>query len=369
MARIGLAGGGTGGHVYPALAIGDALRERGHEVLYYGDAERLEGRVAPLAGYDFRPVRALQYPRAGLPGKLRFAWGLLRSVLATRRQLRRDGVDLVLGVGSYISAPPVLAAWTLGRRSVVHEANAVPGLANQLCARVADLVLLTYEVSRDRFPGSAPKKLVGVPVNPRILDGDRRAAAQRYGLDPSRPTVLFVGGSLGAARINELAVACARDPQRACQVLHVTGRSYHADVRERLGELPEDVVLVDYEDRMVDAYAVADLIVCRCGSATLAELCAVGKASLLVPSPNVTENHQEENARGLQQAGAAEVLLERDWDTEAAVARVRALAADPARLADMAAAAKGQARLDAAAVAADEVERVLAGARSPTAAR
>src|SRR5690606_19894155 len=123
-------------------------------------------RVAPKAGYDFRPVRALQYPRGGLLGKLAFAWGLLRSVAATREQLRGDAVDLVLGVGGYISAPPVLAAWSLGRRTVIHEANAVPGLANQLCARVADLILLTYEISRDRFPGSAPRELVGVPVNP-----------------------------------------------------------------------------------------------------------------------------------------------------------------------------------------------------------
>lgn len=369
MAVIALAGGGTGGHVYPALAIGDALRERGHEVLYYGDPERLEGRVAPLAGYTFRLVRAMQYPRAGLLGKIRFAFGLLRSVLASRRQLREDGVDLVLGVGGYISAPPVLAAWTLGRRSVIHEANAVPGLANQLGARVADRVLLTYEVTRDRVAGRAPRQLVGVPVNPRILDGHRDAAARRYGLDAGRPTVLFVGGSLGAARINELAEACIRDPKRSYQVLHITGRAYHADVLERLGELPEGVAVVDYEDKMAEAYAMADLVVCRCGSSTLGELCAVGKASLLVPSPNVTENHQEANARSLEQSGAAEVLVERDWDLDEAVGRVRDLMGDRSRLESMAAAARSQARLDAASLAADEVERVLAGARSVAATR
>lgn len=359
MAVIALAGGGTGGHVYPALAIGDVLRERGHTVLYYGDPERLEGRVAPERGYTFRPVHALQYPRGGLVGKLQFGWGLLRSVLATRGPLKADGVELVLGVGGYISAPPVLAAWTLGRRRAVHEANAVPGLANKLCGRVAHLILLTFERTRSHFPPSVPKHLVGVPVNPRILAGDRAAARARYGLDPDRPVVLFVGGSLGAAKLNELAVACAKDPSRPYQVLHLTGPKYLDEVKAALGELPVGVTLVGYEDRIGDAYAAADLAVCRCGSATLAELCAVGLASLLVPSPNVTENHQEENARSLEEAGAAVVLVERDWDLPAHVARVASLLADADGVAAMSAAAKGLARLDAAAEAADLVEGLL----------
>lgn len=360
MATIALAGGGTGGHVYPALAIGDVLRARGHTVLYYGDPDRLEGRVAPLRGYAFRPVRALQYPRGGLIGKIAFAWGLLRSILATRGPLKADRVDLVLGVGGYISAPPVLAGWTLGLARAVHEANVVPGLANKLCARVAQAVLLTYEATRNRLPGKAPRHVVGVPVNPAVLAGERSSARTRYGLDPERPIALFVGGSLGAARINELAVACAK-AERGFQVLHLCGKRYHDEVKAALGEVPAGVSLVDYEDRMGEAYASADLVVCRAGSSTLAELTAVGKPSLLVPSPNVTENHQEENARGLEKVGAAEVLVEQGWDLAAAVARVKALMGDPERLATMGAAAKGEARLDAADRAADVIEGLLRG--------
>ncbi|MEQ1504691.1 MAG: UDP-N-acetylglucosamine--N-acetylmuramyl-(pentapeptide) pyrophosphoryl-undecaprenol N-acetylglucosamine transferase, partial [Myxococcota bacterium] len=273
MATIVLAGGGTGGHVYPAIAIGDALIERGHTVLYYGDPDRIEGRIAPQRGYTFRPVRAMQYPRGGLIGKIRFALGLVRAVWASRAPLREDHVDAVLGVGGYISAPPVLAAWTLGRGSAIHEANVVPGLANQLCARVADVILLTYERTRTRIPGKAEKHLVGVPINPKILDGDRAAAAAKYGLDPTKTTVLFVGGSLGALRLNELAVACAKSPNRAYQVLHLCGPRYHAEVKAALGEPPPGVALRDYEDRMADAYAMADLVVARAGSSTLGELC------------------------------------------------------------------------------------------------
>jgi UDP-N-acetylglucosamine--N-acetylmuramyl-(pentapeptide) pyrophosphoryl-undecaprenol N-acetylglucosamine transferase len=359
MARIALAGGGTGGHVYPAIAIGDVLRERGHEVLYYGDPERLEARVAPERGYTFREVRALQYPRGGLLGKIRFAWGLLVSIWQTRGMLKRDDIALVLGVGGYISAPPVLAAVTLGRRRAVHEANAVPGKANQLCGRYADLVLLTFERTRSRFPESVRRELVGVPVNPRILDGDRDAARAKYGLDLAVPTVCFVGGSLGAARINELAIAAARLADRPYQVLHLTGPRYFDEVKAELGTVPSGVKLVDYEDRMADAYAAADLVVCRCGSATLAELCAVGKPSLLVPSPNVTENHQEENARGLEEAGAALVSVEAGWDTDENLEHIQAMLSDSARLEQMATAAKGLAKLDAATHAADLVESLL----------
>jgi UDP-N-acetylglucosamine--N-acetylmuramyl-(pentapeptide) pyrophosphoryl-undecaprenol N-acetylglucosamine transferase len=198
-----------------------------------------------------------------------------------------------------------------------------------------------------------------VPVNPKILDGDRVVAAQKYSVDPTGTTVLFVGGSLGAARINELAVACAKSPTRSYQIVHLCGPRYHDDVKKALGTPPAGVTLRDYEDRMADAYAVADLVVARAGSSTLGELCAVGKASLLVPSPNVTENHQEENASGLASAGAAEVLSERDWDLARAVAQVEALVADRTRLLKMAEAARGEARLDAAERAADLLEQVL----------
>lgn len=359
MATFVLAGGGTGGHVYPAIAIGDVLRARGHRVLYYGDPGRLEGRVAPERGYEFRAVRALQYPRSGIMGKIRFGLGLFRSSLATRRQLREDHVDVVLGVGGYISAPPVLAAWLLGKGRAIHEANVVPGLANKLCARVAQAILLTFEATRNRLPGNAPRHVVGVPVNPKVLDGKREHARERYGLDPDRLTAVFVGGSLGAAKLNELAVACMKDPTRTWQILHITGPKYIDEVKAQIGEGPEGVCVRDYEDRIAIAYAVADLVICRSGSSTLAELSAVGKASLLVPSPNVTENHQEENARGLEKAGAAEVLVETGWDLNAAVAKVGALMRDQQRLTTMGKAARGQARLDAAEKAADVVEGLL----------
>lgn len=348
-----LAGGGTGGHVYPALAMGDAMRARGHTVLYYGDGARLEGRVAPERGYTFRAVPAVQFPRAGLLAKLRFAWSLFTSTLDARGKLRRDGATMVLGVGGYVMAPTVLAAWSLGVPAAIHESNVAPGLANRLCARVASLLLLTY--ADTKLPGAAERVVVGCPVNPKVFSGE----ADRYGLDRSRPTLLVVGGSLGAATLNALAVRAARRPGRGWNLLHITGPRYYDELCNEYGELAPDVRVLPYEDRMGDAFALASLVVCRAGSSTLAELCAVGKPSVLIPSPNVTDNHQEANARGLERAGAARVYVEKDLDLDAVLGDLDTLLADPARLAAMAAAAKGLGKPDVATHVADLLESRL----------
>lgn len=370
-----LAGGGTGGHVYPALAMGEALAARGHRLLYYGDKERLEGRVVPQRGIPFYPVPAVAYPRAGLVSKLKFFLGLIKATWLSRALLREHGAGLVLGVGGYVSAPPVLAAWTLGIPTAVHEANVTPGLANRLCARVADLVLLTYAATSGRLPGNAPRHTVGCPVNPRVLNGDRAAAAARYGLDPNRPTLLVVGGSLGAAAINQVALAAARRRDRGWQVLHIAGPRYEAEVRAalapELADRSSGVGLVGYEDRMVDAYAMADLVLCRAGSSTLAELTAVGRPSVLIPSPNVTDNHQEGNARGLESVGAAVVFTEAELsrggalDPAPVVTRIDALLGPDGRgaLAAMSEAARGQAHLDTAERVADLLEALPSKAR------
>ncbi|NCG19410.1 MAG: hypothetical protein GWP91_10415 [Rhodobacterales bacterium] len=359
MGVIALTGGGTGGHVYPALAIGDISRERAPRVIYYGDADRLEARVAPARGYKFVAVQAPKYPRGGLSGKVVFGFRLLAAIWSTRGMLKRDKVDVVLGVGGYISAPAILAAYTTGARRIIHEANVVPGAANRLCSKVSQTILLTYERTKTLLKTKAPQIVVGVPVNPLILNGNRAQASQKYGFSANKPTVLFVGGSLGAVQLNELAIATAQDAERSYQVLHLCGQKYHDDVLEAIGDVPAGVKIVAYEDRMADAYAMADLVVCRTGSSTLGEICAVGLPSLMLPSANVTDNHQEENARGLEVVGAGEVLVEREWKLDHALSRVRILMSDDSLRAGMARASREQARLDAATLAADEVEKLV----------
>lgn len=353
-----LAGGGTGGHVYPALAMGDALAARGHRLLYYGDKTRLEGRVVPKRGIPFTAIEAAQYPRSGVVSKLRFGLSLVGGTLRCRKILKRDGADVVLGVGGYISAPTVLAAWTLGIPTAIHEANVTPGMANKLCARVARLVLLTYEGTRGRLSTRGRMELVGCPVSSRVSQGDATAYRALHGFSPDQPLLLVVGGSLGAATINRLGVALARLPGRGFQVALVTGPKYEQQVRDELGELPEGVAVIGYETAMPDAYAAASLVLCRAGSSTLAELTAVGLPSVLVPSPNVTDNHQEGNARGLEAAGAATVVVEQGLDDDAAVVEVVALLSDSGRLTQMGEAARGQAQPDTSDRVADLIESI-----------
>lgn len=350
-----LAGGGTGGHVYPALAMGDELRARGHEVRYYGDAARLEGRVAPERGYLFRGVEAVQFPRSGLLAKIKFAFQLLSATAKARRHLAEDRASLVLGVGGYVMAPSVLAAYTLGIPAVIHESNVAPGLANRVCAKVARLVLLTYDETRKKLGGAAEMLTVGCPVNPKVLSG----AGEKYGLPAGKPVLLVVGGSLGAATVNQIALACAADPARTYAILHLTGPRYFdeavAAYKALPGGTPEGLVVRGYEDNMGDAFAAAALVLARSGSSTLAELCAVAKPSLLVPSPNVTDNHQEANARGLERAGAAEVVVEAGLHADTVAKRISRLLHDPAQLSAMAKAARGLARPDVAREVADLV--------------
>ena len=335
-------------HVYPALAIGEALQSRGHELCYFGDPNRLEGRVVPPTGIDFHAVKALQFPRKGLLSKVKFGFGLLSSILHSRRELKTVGADIVLGVGGYISAPPVLAAASLGIPTAIHEANVTPGLANRLCAIVAKLVLLTYAQTATRLGGNAPRETVGCPVNETLLGGNRTSAAKRYGLDPNKQTLLVVGGSLGAKTINALGLAISRAASDDLQVLLVTGPTLYDEVCKEVGEGKSGLVVVGYEDRMIDAYAVADLVLARAGSSTLAELSALGKPSALVPSPNVTDNHQEGNARGLETVGASIVFTEPDLVIETAVDRILRLLCDKVALATMSEAARAQGKLGTA---------------------
>ena len=228
-------------------------------------------------------------------------------------------------------------------------------MANRLCAKHAQLVLLTYAATEKKLVTDAPFEVVGCPVNPKVLQGDADSALQRYGLKPDQPILTVVGGSLGASTLNALALAGARQTPRNWQLLWITGPRFHDEVLRDLGEPPEGVCVVGYEDRMQDAYAVSTLVVARAGSSTLSELTALGKPALLIPSPNVTDNHQEANARGLEKEGAALVMVESELDINQALTQIENLLYDQEQLNTMAAASKSQGRTEVA----DQVAEIL----------
>lgn len=329
-----LAGGGTAGHVNPLLAVADLLRERdGDSVLVLGTKEGLEARLVPERGYQLLTVDKVPFPRRPDRAALVFPARFRRAVAQARAHIRDHAVDVVVGFGGYAAAPAYVAAARERVPFVVHEANAKPGLANVLGARRAAAVGVA-------FPGTplARGEVVGMPLRREIVDLDRTAlraqAAAEFGLDADGPVLLVFGGSLGAQRLNDaLADSWADVLAAGWQLLHVTGeRSELADPG-----VP-GYTLRRYVDRMDLAFALADLVVSRSGSATVSEVSALGIPAVYVPYA-VGNGEQRLNAASAVEAGAAILLDDAAFDGDAVRTRVIPLLGDPERLARMTAAA------------------------------
>jgi len=347
--RVLLAGGGSAGHTSPLLATADALRRLQDpddpvEVTALGTPRGLEGRVVPEAGYPLEMIPPVPLPRrpsldlARVPARLA---GAVRAALAVLDRVRPD---VVVGFGGYVSVPAYLAARRRRLPIVVHEGNALPGIANKLGARFTTHVATSFPQTPLRNAA-----YVGLPIRRMISTLDRpalRAEARRtFGLDPDRPTLLVTGGSQGARRLNQAvseAEACLG--AAGVQVLHVVGPKGEASVSRAPGSAP--YVVLPYVDRMDLAYAAADLVVCRAGANTVTEVAAVGLPAVFVPLP-IGNGEQGLNARPVVDAGGGVLVRDQDLTPERVCATVPALVGDPVRLAAMSAAAAGLIARDA----------------------
>ncbi|MBW3602711.1 MAG: undecaprenyldiphospho-muramoylpentapeptide beta-N-acetylglucosaminyltransferase [Actinobacteria bacterium] len=362
-----LAGGGTAGHVFPSLAVAGALRAAGLAPEFVGTAGGLEARLVPEAGWTLHAVPALPLRRRLSWDTLRLPGVVARSTLAALRLIRARRARGAVCFGGYVAVPLALAATRGGIPLVVHEQNAVPGLANRLAALRADAVAVTYPETVERF-GSAPTIVTGNPVRPGLADVDlgalRAEALAAFGLSPDRRTLLVFGGSQGARRLNEAAVAAASawaDPA-ALQVLHITGHGQYEAARRAWGSAPGPLAVccVDFVRRMDLAYAVADVVVSRAGASTIAELTVLGLPAVLVPYPHATADHQTANAVALRRAGGATVVPDADLDAGALVAAAQPLLTDEAARGAMAACSRAFGRPDAARRVADAVLTAVA---------
>lgn len=346
--KILIACGGTGGHLFPGIAVAQAMLNRGHEVRLLISEKKVDAEAsAKYAGLRFETVPAVAKPPTLSPRMLPFLGKLWFSARHCRRLLRDFGADAVLGMGGFTSLPPVYAAHRLGLRTFIHDSNARPGRANVLTSRFCTRVFLGMDAARQYFHGR-PCETTGTPVRPEILSlPDRRAAAAHFGLDPQRPIIVVTGGSQGARRLNELAAAAAADLPPDTQVLHIAGTLDFQRVsdiaRHRAG-----YHVLGFCDHMGAAYAVADLIIARAGASSLTEIAQAGRPAILVPYPYAADDHQTRNAEVFATAGAAKLVQERDLSAT----RLATLADDilnrPAIRADMAAAARALAVPDAA---------------------
>lgn len=345
--RVLIAAGGTAGHINPALAIAGALKTArpDAEIHFAGRRAGMEYGLVTQAGYPFHHIEINGFQRQpsleNIGRNLLAAYHLALSGPRTAAILREVQPDLVIGCGGYVSGPVVRAAAKKGIHTAIHEQNAFPGVTNKLLAKDVDLVFAASAAAVEKLGAPQKTTVVGNPVRPEILHQDRAAA--RAALDAGdRTVVLSFGGSLGAQRINEVVAALCGWEQRTHQNilhLHATGSrgvQLFRELAQKEGFAPgENLVVQEYIHNMPQLLAAADLVISRSGALTLAELEAMGRASVLIPSPNVAENHQYYNALELQQAGAAIVIEEKALTGEKLIETVRQLVEKPGLLAEM----------------------------------
>ncbi|TDN50477.1 UDP-N-acetylglucosamine-N-acetylmuramylpentapeptide N-acetylglucosamine transferase [Azoarcus indigens] len=348
--------GGTGGHIFPGIAVAEALREKGWRIVWMGNPDGMEARIVPARGYDTAWVRFGALRGKGLVRKLLLPLNLLSGFWQALRELRRVKPDVVLGMGGYITFPGGMMAALAGRPLVLHEQNSVAGLANRVLAGVADRVL-------SGFPGVLKKAgWVGNPVRAEIAAV--AAPEARFAGREGPLKVLVVGGSLGAAVLNEtVPQALARLPQeQRPRVLHQAGEKQIEALRTAYAGAGVEGELRPFIDDMAAAYAEADLVICRAGALTVAELAAVGAASLLVPFPHAVDDHQSGNARFLADRGAAYLLPQTELNAERLAGILASL--DRPRLLQMAVHARAQAKPRATEAVARICEELAAGGKA-----
>jgi UDP-N-acetylglucosamine--N-acetylmuramyl-(pentapeptide) pyrophosphoryl-undecaprenol N-acetylglucosamine transferase len=348
--RLIIAGGGTGGHLFPGVAIAEEARARDPqaEILFVGTARGIEARVLPKLGLPLELIDASGLKTVGALGALRGLARVPRALLQSRRIVRRFRPDAVIGVGGYASGPLVLAAWLSGVPTAILEQNSIPGLANKILGRFVRAVFLAFDETR-RFFRPHKTRLSGNPIRRALRE--RLLAAGGPGGGAALRVFCF-GGSLGAKAVNAIMADAAAALLRqgvAVEIVHQTGPDDRAATEERYRAAGVAADVRDFIDDMAAEYGRADLVVARAGATTVAELAAVGRPALLVPYPFAADNHQERNAAALADAGAALVLRQADLDGEKLAAAIAELARDRPRLERMREAMRALGRPDAAA--------------------
>ena len=347
--RVLIAAGGTAGHINPALAIAGAIKKAdpAAEIHFAGRKEGMEYRLVTQAGYPFHHIEITGFQRKlslnNIRRNLITLWNLALSGPKARAMMKEVQPDLVIGCGGYVSGPVVRCAAKKGIKTAIHEQNAFPGVTNKLLAPDVDIVFAAVPAAVEKLGAPEKTQVVGNPVRPEVFEkaGERDAIRTQLGAG-DRTVILSVGGSLGARRVSEVvADLCAWEQKENKPVLHIHATGQYGvelfkNLEKEKGFAPgESLEVKEYINNMPELLAAADLVISRAGALTLAELEAEGRAAVLIPSPNVAENHQYYNAMELQKAGAAVVIEEKDLTGEKLISTVSALLSEPGKLAAM----------------------------------
>ena len=337
--------GGTAGHINPALAVAGRLRELmpDCEILFIGAEGKMEMELVPREGYKIEPLKITNISRGHSLEAIVHNLDTLKNVAVSTREakriMREFKPDVVIGTGGYVCYPVLMAASELKIPTAVHESNAVPGLTTKLLAEHVDKVMVGFKESRCAYHHPEKVEVTGTPVRGEFAAYSKALAKRELGLDPDEPLVVSVWGSLGAAHMNKIMgeLITMMDDSRPFRLIHSVGTRYFEDFMSALRQRAPDFARFGADVRkyiydMPRVMAAADLILCRAGASTLSELAYMGKPVIIVPSPNVTNNHQEKNARVLEKAGGAKVFLEGEFDAPALMDTVRGLLGDSTQL-------------------------------------
>jgi UDP-N-acetylglucosamine--N-acetylmuramyl-(pentapeptide) pyrophosphoryl-undecaprenol N-acetylglucosamine transferase len=347
--RVIFAGGGTGGHLFPGLAVAREFQRRDPttEILFVGTEQGIEFRVVPKAGFRLETLTVKGLKGRGMRGLLDALYGVPTSVVRSVAVIKKFRPDCVIGLGGYASGPVLLAAKLTGMRCAIMEQNLRPGFTNKILSRLVNRVFTSYGKSVEYFPRD------------RVIETGNPVRWQKLPEVPKRDkfSLLVFGGSAGARRINFAVVDALKqltDLESELFVVHQTGELDYAVIKEAYATLPFEAETTPFIDKMDEAYARADLVLCRAGATTVAELTAFGKAAIVVPYPYAIYDHQRGNAQALQERGAAEMILDQALDGRILSERIRSYVADRGRIDRMASAARAMGRPQAAARIVDE---------------
>ncbi|MDO4711092.1 MAG: undecaprenyldiphospho-muramoylpentapeptide beta-N-acetylglucosaminyltransferase [Peptostreptococcaceae bacterium] len=320
--RVIVTGGGTGGHIYPALAIADKVVEKNPqaEILYVGTPNSLEEKIVTRYGYEFRSVEVKGFQRRLSLENIKRFFMASRAIRDSSRIIRDFRPDVVIGTGGYVSGPVVYAASVEGVKTIIHEQNAYPGITNRILSKRVDRVFLGFDIARKAFKTKAEVRTVGNPVRERIFRPNPRSEARRLlGLDPTRPFLLISGGSGGSDSINKVFVQMIPMLiEKEIGFIFSTGKRHYEKIMEGYGPYIVDgrYMIVDYIEDMSNYISASDLCIISAGAMTIAEINAVGRASIIIPKTYSTENHQEINAKNIQENGAGYYIREDDLKVE-----------------------------------------------------
>ncbi|QEK11953.1 undecaprenyldiphospho-muramoylpentapeptide beta-N-acetylglucosaminyltransferase [Crassaminicella thermophila] len=342
--KILISGGGTGGHIYPAIAIANKIKEeiKGVEILFVGTQNGLESKLVPNAGYKLERITVSGFKRSLSFDTVKSVRDLFLGIKDAIKIIKKFKPDLVIGTGGYVCGPIVFIASLLNIKTVIHEQNVIPGITNKILGKFVNKILVSFEESKQYFNYSNKIVVTGNPVRKDFIDIDKTQCRKALGIYDERFVIMSFGGSRGAEKINETMIEVLKkfNGSKDITIIHVTGSIHYEATLKKLNKnnfkMKDNIIVKEYIYDMSKYMGACDLVICRSGAITLAEITAMGLPAILIPSPYVTNNHQELNAKVLEKNGAAVLIPERELTDKNIVNLVELFLRDRNRIKEMA---------------------------------